>query len=352
MNSVLEAHDAFWQTRNLDAPILGLEYALDRYMKSLMNLSLADGAVPFEGMLLKPEQVNPENLYPTEQFPLRRGELFETIQPGNRIPGMEAIVGCPIQVSLTAHTFWARQIWGDDWYKKKIIIPFDEIWFQKFLEVTRWCIINFYPRYLMASPPMSGPLDMLAAMMGVRNVALSMRRHPEEVHKALEQLAEIYVRVSRAQQELFPKFRGGNCTKEGLWTPGSVVRIQEDSMASLSPALYEEFVLPIDEKIASNFDYAYMDFHSRPFLDRGLTLAELVRKMRGIAAVSITTDPPPFGPQLVDLLPLLSTVHEKKGLIIKPCMYEYFVSALPPAAIDALGPAGLCITNLVIQHSY
>lgn len=112
-------------------------------------------------------------------------------------------------------------------------------------------------RYLTAMPDNCGIIDCLAEMRGTQELLVDMLEEPEFVHDAINRIIPVWKETER---EFLDLLRGNN---EGgsshgwmqLWCPGSHVQIQCDYSVMISPAMFEEFVLPELEQTAGVFDY-------------------------------------------------------------------------------------------------
>jgi hypothetical protein len=186
---------------------------------------------------------------------------------------------------------------------------------------------------------MRGMIDIAAALIGDKNVVVSMYRHPKEFHMLMDRLTEVCITVMRAQNEVIPSFMGGYVNCWGIWAPGTVTRHQEDGAAYISPKFYREFVMPYDRKLCQAFDYTTIHFHSAHHMH-----VDAVTDIHELGALQLSLEPPPYGPSLKEWVPILKRIIRKKPLILQAwSMTREQVDML----LRELPPQGLCLETYV-----
>jgi hypothetical protein len=294
-----------------------------------MELILKDGSKAKDGPLVS-DMLSPENLH---IVPFTEGDLFRELKVFPKIPWLEAICNVTPQVSVKANSIWAgfgEGIWPNDWWAKGMNVKVNKDWLNLLIESTKYCVEKFSNNFVIAQTDiMRGPVDIMAALVGDKNVIVGMYRHPKETKKLLNELADICIMVSRTQNDLIPSFRGGYVNTFGIWAPGKVTRMQEDGAAYLSPALYKEFLQPVDRKIAKAFDYPAIHLH----LDAIADIEQMGAIQYGLG------EPPPYGPPIKERLPTLKRVIRKKPLICSASSREQVDMLL-----KELPPQGLCLS--------
>jgi hypothetical protein len=79
-----------------------------------LELRLADGTFAKDGQVLQPELLDPRRLDSADtatgeaEVPRIHQDVFETVAPYYKIPWLETILGCEIQVSKKSESIWAR----------------------------------------------------------------------------------------------------------------------------------------------------------------------------------------------------------------------------------------------------
>lgn len=326
--SLLDKHKAFWKMEELDRPLMNF------IGFTPMELPLADGRMAEEDIHLTPELLSPEYIHSPKQYfphtyawphsifhtdvggPARQVDAFLPIQPYFKVPWMEAIIGCKIRVGLSANTMWSEPIWSEDWYKKDCKVEIKEEWLNKLKEFVKFCVDNYFPSYLISHTLMRGPIDMFEALVGIKNLCLSVYKAPEKSVELLSELAEVTIKVMEEQLKIIPPFHGGYSNQYGIWSPGKYVYLQTDASHAISPKFYEEYLSPIHNKVSEKFEYSVLHLHSGPLYEKGPSFARIVAREKA-KSIEVSIDPPPHsGPPVTELLPLLKIIHEEKPLII------------------------------------
>jgi hypothetical protein len=179
------------------------------------------------------------------------------------LPWMEAIMGCPIFAE--ENSMWAAPAIDDwdkwQWDRASLV---SNPWFQKLLALMEALVEHADGRYPVAHTLMRGPADMLSAMRGATRFPLDFYDFPDEVSRAADLCAAIWIEVAQAQLQLIPdSSRGYMGGASGLrsWTPDKIAWLQEDAMALLSPRFYRDHFLPLDRRIADEFPWAAFHLH-------------------------------------------------------------------------------------------
>ena len=345
LEDLIELHKSWWRLDN-ERPLLNVAYR-ERFpwmwMQSDhingMELVLQNDSFAEDGALY-PEMISAENLHST---PITKGDMFLPITPYGKIPWIEAICGVTPQVSIKANSIWAgfgQGIWPDDWWSKDIKVEINKDWLNLLGDITKYCVKKFYGPFVIAQTSiMRGPIDVMAALVGDKNVITGMYKHPKETHRLLKKLTDIIITVMKAQNDVIPSFKGGYVNVWGIWAPGTVTRHQEDGVAYLSPKLYKEFIQPYDRKICQAFDYTAIHFHSAHHIH-----GEAVTDIRELGALQFSLEPPPYGPSLSEWIPILKRLIVKKPLILQAW---YLTREQIDRLLDELPPQGLYLETHV-----
>ncbi len=318
IQDLVELHRDWWKLEN-KKPILNITYReafpwmwLQSDHMHGMELFLSDESLA-EDRALTPDILLPEHLHTK---PFTRGDLFTPIMVFGKIPWMEAICGVTPQLHVKSNSIWAgfgKGIWPDDWWSKKIEVKIDQGWLNLLIESTKYCVEEFSESFVFAQTSiMRGMMDIAAALIGDKNVVISMYEHPEEFHELMNQLTGICIEVMKAQNEVIPSFMGGYVSTYGVWAPGTVTRHQEDEAAYISPRFYRDFIMPYDRKICQAFDYTTIHFHSAHHIH-----GDAVTDIPELGCLQFSLEPPPYGPTLEEWIPLWKRLIKKKPLLLK-----------------------------------
>lgn len=345
VEDLLELHRAWWKLEN-ERPILNIVYRENfpwMWLQSDhihgMELVLKDGSLAKDGPLT-PDMLSPESMHPT---PFTHGDLFLPVMPFGKIPWLEAICGATPQISVKGNSIWGgfgEGIWPEDWWNTDFKVKINEDWLRLLVDTTKYCVDKFSKDFTIAQTSiMRGPVDIMAALVGDKNVIISMYRHPEATKKLLDKLADVCITVMKAQNDVIPKFRGGYVNCWGIWAPGTVTRNQEDGAAYLSPAFYQKFVQPVDRKIAQAFDHTTIHFHAAHYIH-----GDAVTDIEELGALQYSLEPPPYGPTLAEWIPILKRLIKKKPLILQAW---YLTREQINTLLEELPPQGLCLETFV-----
>lgn len=329
---ILKRHKAFWDMEDVKKPLM----RVGRYspMGGGWSFPLADGTMAEDGMYLEPDMIDPH------RFIGKRNGAVNPISgdfiAGAGIPGfcwMEAIMGCPIQISIGS--IWSEPFLEDLGDVEKIKPSDDNPWFKKLLDFTRLLAEREgEDGYPIVQPLLRGPIDIAAAVLGDEQTCMAIYDYPDELRRLLEIGADVFIEVVQARLALTPKFCDGYLSSYGIWAPGKVARTQADNAALVSPQTYREFLLPYDEQIFESFDYPLIHLHSGC-----LHIADVLLSAEKLRAIQVSLDYP-AGPPVSEVLPILKRINEQKPLIITGAVTEKELEQLQ----ETFSPRGLCMS--------
>ena len=263
------------------------------------------------------------------------GDLLWTATAFWGIPWLEAAIGCPVEVDHVTGSCRSHPPVSADWPTVPRFSP-ENPWVARCLEMLRSLSEHAAGRYPLGVTLMRGVSDLLSALLGVDRLVFAMLDEPARVHALAEALTEFWIAFAHAQLDVIPSFAGG-CGSffYNLWAPGRCVWLQEDTAALLSPALYEEFILPCDRRIASAFDYTFIHLHPA----RYVPYAHLLESDASVIELHIDKE----GPRAKDLLPVYRHIQKHKPLFVWGDMTSDDLDIL----LGSLDPRGLAIQVVV-----
>ena len=297
-----------WLDRANDRPLagfsLGSYFPLKRYQGS--GRHLRDGVVRPENVVVEDYLDDSDRLY--ELHEEAGGDFVWSAAPFPGLPWVEAALGCGVRADHAAGSTRAVPPAG---FTAEAIPRFCESnpWVRKMLEFIPALEKRSAGRYPVGVTLMRGIADLLAALYGAQNFVLRMLDEPEEVRGAVERLTEFWIAFGQCLLDRLPLFHGGTGSYfYGLWCPGKTIWLQEDAVALLSPALYEEFIYPADCRIAGAFEHTAMHLHPT----RPIPAGPLVRS--GITAIELHIDHD--GPRAAELEKHYREILAQKPLLI------------------------------------
>jgi hypothetical protein len=308
-----QLHERWWR-RQLPRAVVNSDCGL--YQRFRHIPALPRQWLGFDGLLLEPEMLSapdfqPEPWLPETGIAWRGLTAFNTMTPYLRVPWLVGIMGCAMRVSTVSETVWPVAYLPDDWHARpdQGFAPRLE-WLDKLLEFLRYIVSEFSPSRCLAAPDMiaRGPGDLLVAMLGTERCYLELYDHPDEIARLLERITDLYIEWGKTQLEVIPRFMGGYCNQYGLWTPGPIVRTQEDYAVNISPEVFRKFILPCTRRVVEAFEWQVVHTHSATHL------AEWLVDLPGLTALEFAIDP--SGPTLDELLPRLGRILERVPVIV------------------------------------
>lgn len=267
-----------------------------------------------------PEQINPEMFLPYidnwYEADLRLVEdSIQPFTPAFGIPWMEAIVGCKV----IAHpgSLWAEPALESYRERKRYALDPDNPWLRRLIDFTRAMVRFSAGRFPVALPQMRGPLDILAALRTPEQMCMDFVDERDEVHRIVEELADIWIATAKRVLAEIEPFRGGYCTRMKMWAPGLAITPQNDVSTLISPRMYQEIVFPSDQRIFRSFPYHSFHMHATEFchVDTLLAAPELT-------AIQLTLEHTLGGPPLEKMLAVAERILARKPLILVPLDLE------------------------------
>lgn len=267
----------------------------------------------------------------------RAEDLFMVASPYAAVPWMEAIAGCEVYVSPASSSIWAEH--PDPSWEALSRVEFDpdNPWLLKLIECATALREHAAGRHPVSTPILRGVSDIATALLGPQRFVLELYDHPREMQRLLGRCAEMWEGVGQALVRAFGKFHGGQCAgRRRVWTPGTCMLYQDDAAAMLSPALFQEFILPHEHDILKQFGRTMIHTHSgtlRIMIDGLLSLPSL-------HAIEVQFDP--SGPSLAALIASFKRIQEHKALLISGELADLTLDGIK-MLIRELSPRGLCL---------
>ncbi len=257
---------------------LGSEYPLHRYPAS-QGLPVNRALVPED--------------FPVDEYVRDSQQLFERheacggdfIWSGSAfwgIPWLEAALGCPIIADHTTGSISSRK--PASFVGPRSIPSFstENPWVVKTREFLEKLAEGSGGRWPIGTTRMRGIADLLMALYGSEEFLFVMLEKGDEVREVCKRLTDFWIAYAQFQLELIPLFHGGvGSFYYNMWAPAGTVWHQEDATALMSPGLYEDFILPWDQKIVESLPGCIVHQHSigyiptEHYLDMGVLALEM-----------------------------------------------------------------------------
>ena len=266
-----------------------------------------------------------------------RDDLFRTIEPLPFFPWTEAAAGC--SVTYTGKNFWSSPAGNTSRHSDRIKIEADnrDSWAGKYGEFLSCLGSTFGGEHPVGQSILRGPVDVAAALFGDERLLYLFFDDAPLVRECLSAACDVFLAFIEVQKSRTPSYYGGSVIGQYyIWTPGTSLRFQEDAMALLSPSLYEEFVLPLDRKIAGAAEYSLFHLHSS-----GLHLLDFLLSIGEIDVFQVSKDE---GVELEKVLPALLKIQKsERCVMLKGKLSDNDLLVIK----ERLDFSGLCIQAVV-----
>jgi hypothetical protein len=101
---------------------------------------------------------------------------------------------------------------------------------------------------------MNSPLSTAAQMCGYDKLFIWMFEEPEAVHELMDKITDAFIQWVKVQKAHIGEPLDASNGLQGIWAPKGVgVWVSDDDIVSMSPDLYEEFVVPRYSRIFETF---------------------------------------------------------------------------------------------------
>jgi len=333
----VEGYRRFWTLADARRPLVGFTlrgfFPMDEYA--------ATRAWPTD-TYLEPEMVMPDAFLADEERLLAEGELLaDDILRGDMpaaaaIPWLSGMLGSKLRIL-------PGNVLGEDralsWEEiAQLHLDRGDPWFRKYVEFLQALVRHARGRYPVSHGSMIGPCDLLGELRGHTQSILDIMEEPQQALQVLWQMTYIFEEITVEAWKHLPRFAGGYFDgMYQLWSPGPIIRMQEDASGLYSPALYRKFLQPLDRYLAGRFASAFMHLHSTSMfiLDGFLEIDEL-------RCFEINNDA--IGPPLIEMLPYFRMVQgARRSLLIRGSFTPDEIRLL----MDSLDPRGLYLLILV-----
>jgi len=167
---------------------------------------------------------------------------------------------------------------------------------------------------------------------------VDLMEEPEKSAELLWRLGEIFRDLTKEFWKRVPLFHGGYFDAQySLWSPGPIIRLQEDATAVYSPLLYRKFVQPVDRLLAGQFASSFIHLHST-----SMFLLEAFLEIEEIKCFEINNDA--CGPPVTEMVPYFQMIQKaKRPLLIRGSFNREELQLL----MDSLEPTGLFLNIMV-----
>ncbi len=337
----VEGYRKFWERVDVPRPLVGFS------IKSWFPLEEFEASRRWIGSeYLAPEMVDPEGFLDDQERLLAEGEwmdddILRGASPSQAVPWLCAMMGGRLRIlpgSILAEEM--ELPWEEI---ESLRLEPDDPWLGKYLECVRSLVRRSAGRFPVTHGTLVGPSDLLAMTRGHTRSLYELYEEPEHILTALRNFAAIFREITEAAWREAPCFLDGWFDAQyQLWSPGPIVRMQEDAAAVFSPELYRKYLLEIDREPAAAFPNSFMHLHSTSMhiLDELLSIEEL-------SCFEVNYEVGSGGPSMDGMVDYYRRIQEaEKSLVVRGSFTPDEVGLM----LDSLEPRGLYIYVMVTDR--
>ena len=126
----------------------------------------------------------------------------------------------------------------------KITFDPENKWYRLVSRLTKESSERSQGAYLTAVSGISAAFDLFVELCGAEETLVAMVEKPAQVKALRDKIAEWGKRAYDERSGLISPYQDGSIDGMGMWAPGRVRYVQCDMCVMISPAMFDEFVLP------------------------------------------------------------------------------------------------------------
>jgi hypothetical protein len=333
----IQRYLSFWNRENVKRPLVGFTFI---------------GWFPFgdftacrtwgSSRYLTPDMLSPLAFMDDYIRLLREGEtldddIFRGACPtGVVVFFLPGILGCKLRILPDSVMGEEQHLTWDE--ALQVQLDHQNPWYKKYMEFADALVARSGGRFPVSHAPELGPTDLHAVLRGHSESLMDLMDEPEKSEELLWRLGKICREITEEFWKCVPQFQGGYFDAlYSLWSPGPIIRMQEDATAVFSPGLYRKFVQPVDRMLARGFACSFIHLHST-----SMFLLDAFLEIEEIKCFQINNDV--CGPPLNEMIPYFRKVQDaKRPLVIRGSFNSEEMRLL----LDSLEPRGLFLNIMV-----
>ena len=334
----IERYRAFWDRGEVARPLVGFSikswFPLDEFAASRTWQSHD---------VLTPDMVDPEAFMEDQERLLQEGEVMDDdilrgASPSQAVPWLSGMLGSPLRI-LPGNVLGQERTLS--WEElAQVRLDRENPWYKKYLAFGETLVKRSEGRFPVSHGTLIGPTDVLAALRGHTQSLIDLLEEPEKCQDALWRFAHIFQEITEAFWKRTPLYYDGFYDAQyQLWTPGPIIRMQEDAVTVYSPRLYRELVQPIDRYLARQFDGSFMHLHST-----SMFLLDLILEIEELPCLQVNYEVISGGPDIHGMIPFFRRIQAAdRALIVRGSFTPQELRVL----VDALDPRGVYLYIMV-----
>ncbi len=333
----IDRYRAFWNREEVTRPLVGFSF-VGWFPLGEFAARKTWGSCDY----LTADMIDPEAFLDDHLRMLREGEVIDddiirgACPAQVAIPWLPGMLGCKMRI-LPQNVLGEEQrlSWSEAF---QVRLDYGNPWFQKYIEFAEVLVRSASGSFPVSHAPEIGPSDLHAVLRGHTQSILDLADEPEKSARLLWRLAEVCREITEELWKRIPLFHAGYFDAQySLWAPGPIIRMQEDATAVYSPALYRQFVQPVDRMLARHFANSFIHLHST-----SMFLLDAFLEIEEIQCFQVNNDA--AGPPVDEMMLYFQRIQNaKKPLLIRGSFSAEQMWLL----IDSLEPRGLFLNIMV-----
>jgi len=329
---------AFWDRAAVKRPLVGFS------LKSWFPLQEFSASAAWQLCdLLTPEMIDPKAFLDDQERLLREGELIEDdilrgASPSQAVPWLDGMLGAALRI-LPGTVLGVERTLAWDELANLHLDP-QNPWFEKYIEFLQVLVRRSAGRYPISHGTLIGPSDIAALLRGHTQSILDLVEAPDEMRRLLGRCGAIFRQITEEAWKLIPLYHGGYYDAQyQLWSPGPIVRLQEDASGGFSPKLYRALLQPVDREVAGHFPSAFIHLHTN-----SMFLYDLFLEVEEIRCFQVNYELNSGGPPMAGMIPAFRKIQAAgRPLLVRGSFTPDELRLLT----DSLDPRGLYLYIMV-----
>jgi len=305
---LIDRHEAFLNLTPVNRPLLGFwlggYYPADQFP---IGTAIWRDGQPLQpkDALFEPFASDYEALYRIHQQ--AEDDFFYVGSAYWGIPWMEAILGCPVAAA------------GANCRAESCLDNFDDVrrlatsvdgnpWLETLVQFTRDLVKAAAGRFPVCPPLLRGPGDCASALLGGMPFVMGFHDDPDQMRDLLDHCFRMRQAVIHTLNKVMPTWHGTYAAggyPSKMWCRRPVAYNQEDCAALLSPDLFKQFLLPIEQQVCRSTEVNFVHLHSSC-----LYPVDILLENRCYDVLELNIDHPGgSSPTLAELLPTLARIQ-------------------------------------------
>lgn len=157
------------------------------------------------------------------------------------------------RVRFQSDTVWAGPV-IDNWADFELEYDPDNIWWRRSLMLLELSLQKSQGRCLTALPDFGDTLTVFSLLRGTENLLIDLMEDKGAVLEARDKFLALWPKYHQACWDVYRRYLPGD-TSWLTWAPGKTYACQCDFSVMISPALFEEFVVPEVEALGRYLEY-------------------------------------------------------------------------------------------------